>query len=64
MQRQLDLSKPSPAFPCPSGLSVSIRAIRGSFSLPYERLEQPLFHREPRTPAQVFANALAIDIKR
>ena len=64
MQRQLDLSKHSPAFPCPSALSVSIRIIRGSLSLPSKRLYQPLINREPGTPAQVFAQGLAIDIQR
>ena len=60
MDRQFDLSKHSPAFPCPSALSVLIRAIRGSFSLPPKRLYQSLLHREPWTPAQVFAQGLAI----
>ncbi len=64
MQRQLDLSKHSPAFPCPSTLSVSIRIIRGSFSLPYKRLDQPVINREPGTPTQVFAQGLAIHIQR
>jgi hypothetical protein len=50
MQHQLDLSKHSPAFPCASALSVSIRAIRGSFSLPSKRLDQPVINREPGTP--------------
>jgi len=63
-RRQLDLSKHSPAFPCPSALSVSIRVIRGSFSLPYERLDQPLLYREPGTPAQIIAQGFAIDIQR
>ena len=63
MQRELDLSKHSPAFPCTSALSVSIRVIRGSFSLPSKRLYQPHINRETGTPAQVFANGLAIDIQ-
>jgi hypothetical protein len=64
MQRELDLSKHSPAFPCPSALSVSIRVIRGSFSLPSKRLYQPLLYREPGTPAQIIAQGFAIDIQR
>jgi hypothetical protein len=38
--------------------------IRGSFSLPYERLDHPVINREPGTPAQVFAHGFAIDIQR
>jgi hypothetical protein len=51
MQRQFGSSKHSPAFPFPSALSVSIRVIRGSLSLPFERLYQTLINREPGTPA-------------
>jgi hypothetical protein len=53
-----------PCVPLPSALSVSIRAIRGSFSLPYERLDQLLINRNSWTPAQVFAHGFAIDIQR
>jgi hypothetical protein len=64
MQRQFGSSKHSPAFPFPTALSVSIRIIRGSFSLPSKRLDQPVINREPGTPTQVFAQGFTIDIQR
>ena len=58
------LVEAQPCVPLPSALSVSIRVIRRSFSLPYERLYQPLINREMGTPIQVFAQGLAIYIQR
>jgi len=63
MQRQFGSSKHSPAFPCLSALSVSIRVIRGYFALPSKRLDHPLIHLEPGTPAQVFAQWFTIHIQ-
>lgn len=48
---QVWIVQAKPCVPLPSALSVSIRAIRGSFSLPYERLDQLFINRKSWTPA-------------
>jgi branched-subunit amino acid ABC-type transport system permease component len=53
-----------PCVPLTSALSVSIRVIRGSLSLPFERLYQTLIHSKSRVPAQVFAHGFAIHIQQ